>query len=279
MNLKMTAFKVFGHELKFKGIIDAISPLLGAIVILFVGYILTALLSKIITRAMTKANLDVSLIKFIKKVIKISCYIIVIISALSSLGVSTTGIVAAFSAAGVAIALALKDSLSNIAGGIIPLVAPRFSTGDYIKESEYEGTVISVDLMHTTIRTFDNLQVAVPNGLLMNNQIVNYSREATRRIDLTFPISYENDPQIAIDAALKAANAHPLVLKDPEPFARISQYDASSVNIALRVWTESNNFHPVRFDLLENVKKEFDLNNIKIPFNQLDVHISKDDDK
>ena len=262
-----------------KAITNLLPHLLDAAVILVVGLFITYLLTRIITKALTRAQLDISLVKFIKKVIKISCYVIIFIAALSSLGISTTGIIAAFSAAGVAVALALKDSLSNIAGGIILLIQPRFSTGDYIKESEYEGTVVSVDLMHTTIRTFDNLQVAIPNGLLMNNQIVNYSREETRRLDLIFPISYENDPEIAIKAALETANAHSLVLKDPQPFSKVSGYDASAVNVNLRVWTKTPDFHTVKYDLLADVKKAFDKAGISIPYNQLDVHISKDDDK
>ena len=266
-------------EFSLKGILKVVAPLINAAAILVLGVFFTWLLTKFVGKGMEKAKLDVSLIKFIKKVIKITCYVIIFIAMLSSLGISTTGIIAAFSAAGVAVALALKDSLSNIAGGIILLIAPRFSTGDYIKETEYEGTVVSVDLMHTTIRTFDNLQVAIPNGLLMNNQIVNYSRESTRRLDLTFPISYENDPEVAIKAALQTANAHELVLKDPEPFSKVAGYDASAVNITLRVWMKTPDFHTVRFDLLAEVKKAFDDNGIKIPYNQLDVHISKDDEK
>lgn len=263
----------------FKWLLGVVTPLLKAAAILAGGVFFTFLLTKFVTKAMSKAKLDISLIKFIQKVIKISCYVIIFIAMLSSLGISTTGIIAAFSAAGVAVALALKDSLSNIAGGIILLIAPRFFTGDHIKETEYEGTVVSVDLMHTTIRTFDNLQVAIPNGLLMNNQIVNYSREATRRIDLIFPISYDNDPEIAIKVALDTANANNLVLKDPEPFSKVSEYDASAVNVTLRVWTKSADFHTVRYDLLADVKKGFDKAGINIPYNQLDVHISKGDDK
>lgn len=270
---------MFDFDFSFKGILTLLAPVFKALLIVLIGYILTRWLAKLVVKALSKGKLDISLIKFVEKVIKIVCYVIVLMSALSAVGISTTGIIAAFSAAGVAIALALKDSLSNIAGGIILLIAPRFSTGDYIKETEYEGTVVSVDLLHTTIRTADNLQVAIPNGLLMNNQIVNYSREVTRRVEIIFPISYENDPELAQRIALETAKAHSKVLKDPEPFSRVSQYDASSVNITLRVWCKTEDFHDVRYDLLENVKKGFDKEGITIPYNQLDVHITKGDEE
>ncbi|MBP3706575.1 MAG: mechanosensitive ion channel family protein [Clostridia bacterium] len=260
-------------DFSLKGVLTLLLPLFKGIIILIAGYIITKCIIRIADKGLKKGRLDISLINFIEKAIKIVCYVIVLMAALSAVGISTTGIIAAFSAAGVAIALALKDSLSNIAGGIILLIAPRFSTGDHIKESEYEGIVVSVDLMHTTIRTFDNLQVAIPNGLLMNNQIVNYSREENRRIDLVFPIAYSDDPQKAKAVAEKTARAHKKVLSSPEVFARVGEYGESSVNIHLKAWCKTSDFAQVKYDLLEQVRESLDREGIEIPFNRLDIQI------
>lgn len=264
---------------KIKSYLLLLTPLLKALVILVAGYFLTLVIAKIVSKAMTKAKLDVSLVSFVVKVVKIVLYCIVVMSALSALGVSTTGIIAAFSAAGVAVALALKDSLSNIAGGIILLLAPRFSTGDYVQVGSHEGRVISVDMMHTTLRTVQNLQVAIPNGVLLNSEVVNYSKEATRRVDIDFPVSYDCDVTVAKEAIKRVVEADPKALKDPAPTIRVAEYADSAVNISLKVWTKSETFFDLKFDLIENVRVEFDKVGVQIPYNQLDVHIKKDDDK
>ena len=249
-------------------------PLLKAVIILLVGHFIIVYLLKWVKKAFDKSRLDLSLVKFLLKTISITGHTILVLSALNAVGVSTTGLLAALSAAAVGVALALKDSLSNIAGGILLLLAPRFSTGDFIKAGEESGTVLRVDLMHTTIRTLDYRQVLIPNGGLVNAQIVNYSREPFRRVDLVFPIAYETDPETAKQAALRAAEAHPLVQQTPEPpFARVDSYGDSAVNIVLRVWCAGNDYWTVHFDLLEQVRAAFDEAGVTIPFNQLDVHL------
>lgn len=249
-------------------------PLLRAALVLLIGHFVVAWLADMVERAMKKHGQDPSLTAFLKKAVSIAGHTVLVLSALSSLGVSTTGLVAVFSAAAVAIGVGLKDSLGNVAGGILLLIAPRFATGDYIAACGEEGIVLSVDLLHTTLRTLDNRQVSLPNGTLVAGTIVDYSREAKRRVDLVFPVSYTSDLEAAKKAAIDAAKAHPLVLDDPEgPFARVSDYRDSAVELTVRAWCATADYWTVRFDLTEQVRQAFEQAGVKIPFPQLDVHL------
>lgn len=170
--------------------------LLKAIIILVAGHYLTLFLIKLMKKSLKKLNIDISLEKFLKKAVNITLHIIIILSALSTLGISTSGLLAALSAAAVAVALALKDSLSSIAGGIILLLTRRFQTGDYVCINGESGNVVQIDMMHTVLKTLDNRHVVIPNSIVVNSQVVDYSSEETRRLDLTFSVSYDNENSI-----------------------------------------------------------------------------------
>ena len=229
---------------------------------------------KLLSKSFEKIKMDVSLEKFFLKVVNITLHIIVLLSALNALGISTTGLLAALSGAVVAVALALKDSLGSIAGGIIILLTKRFETGDYVEINGDEGTVVQVDLMHTTLKTLDNRHVVIPNAVAVNSRIIDYSSEETRRLDIVFQIGYGDDSEKAKQIILDAVNNHKMSLNEPEkPFARVTGFGDSAVDITLRVWCLRENYWQLKFDLLEQIKKAFDENGISIPFNQLDVHI------
>lgn len=264
-------------KLDFMKVLSVASPIIKAIVIVVVGYYLNKWILKLLARSFEKAgHMDASLSKFLLKAANIVIYAIILLSALNALGISTTGLLAALSAAAVGIALALKDSLSNIASGILLLIAPKFSTGDFVEVNGESGNVLQVDLMHTTIKTPDNRHIVVPNGSIMGSEIINYSKEAVRRVDLVFSISYEDNAELAKQVITETANAHPLVLDTPDkPFVRVSEYASSSVNITLRVWCKSQDYWTVHFDLTEQVRAAFDKNGISIPYDQLDVHIKE----
>lgn len=252
----------------------ALPKLLGTILIVVAGWIAVKIIISVVRKALDKSGkLDVSLVNFILNTINICLKVLILLSALTNLGISTTGIIAAFSACAVAISLALKDSLSNIAAGIIMLISRPFSTGDFVEADGCTGTVLKIDLVHTTLRTPDNRQVVIPNGQLMNMTITDYSKESNRRVELKFSISYDNDPEAAKKIMLDASEAHSLVLKDPEPFARVTEHGDSGVIIILRVWCKNADYWTVHFDLLENIRRDFDKNGIVIPYNQLDVRI------
>lgn len=249
--------------------------LLKAGLIVLIGHYAIVFLLKIMTRSFERIKMDLSLEKFLLKSANITLHIVVILSALSALGISTTGLLAALSAAAAAVALALKDSLSSIAGGIILLVTKRFETGDLVEINGETGTVMQVDLMHTTLKTLDNRHIVIPNGVVVNSQVIDYSSEEKRRLDMVFSIGYGDDAEKAEKIILETAKAHKLSLSEPEePFARVTEFAASSVDITLRVWCNSNDYWQLKFDLLDQVRRKFDENGISIPFNQLDVHIS-----
>lgn len=261
--------------LTFDKVWSVVFPILKMLLILAAGHFIILYLIKLINRGFGKSKLDPSLAKFLLKTAKIVLYIFVIISSLNAIGVSTTGLVAVMSAASVAVAVAMKDSLGNVAGGILLLISPRFSTGDYISVDTDEGTVLSVDLLHTTVLTFDKRQISIPNGLLLNSRITNYTREANRRVDLEFPISYEANLDTAKKAALEAVQKNELVFAEPEPFIRVKSYGDSSVDLAVRVWCKTEDYWTVYFDLIEQIRASFEQNGISIPYNQLDVHIKE----
>lgn len=252
-----------------------LAPFAKMALILVIGHFFIVYLLKIINKGFNKSKFDESLTKFLSKAIKIVLYMVLAISALNAIGVSTSGIIAAFSAGAVAVAVALKDSLSNVAGGILLLISPRFVTGDYIAADGDEGTVLTVDLLHTTILTADKRQVSIPNGVLINSHIINYSREESRRVEISFPVSYEADIETAKAVAREAILSHPLVLDDPEPFIRVGGYEDSSVMIVTRTWCKTEDYWTVYYDLLEQIRAAFDENGINIPYNQLDVCIKE----
>lgn len=256
-------------------LIDNIAiPLLKTAAVLVIGLILARVVSEIIKKVLVKSNLDISLINFLARTSKIAIVVLTLICALGLLGIPTTGLIAGVSAIAAAIALALQGSLSNIAGGIFILVTRPFLTGNLIEISGTTGTVKDIQLMHTVLRTPDNKEIIIPNSVVVNSTITNMSNADTRRVDLVFSISYDNDARLAEDIIYRVAMAHQFTLTDPaEPFVRESAHSASSIDITARIWCEAENYWTLYFDMLEKVREEFTKHGISIPYNQLDVHI------
>lgn len=250
--------------------------LLKAIIILAAGHYITLFLIKLMKRSLNRINIDISLEKFLEKAVYITLHIIIILSALSTLGISTSGLLAALSAAAVAVALALKDSLSSIAGGIILLLTRRFQTGDYVCINGESGNVVQIDMMHTVLKTLDNRHVVIPNSIVVNSQVVDYSSEKTRRLDLTFSVSYDNDTEAVKRVITDTVLADSAVFNDPAPFVGITEYAASSVDFTAQVWCKTSDYLSLSFKLREEMRAAFDENGILIPYNQLDVHIKND---
>lgn len=249
--------------------------LLKAGLILLVGHFIIVFIIKLMTKSLKKISMDYSLEKFLVKSVNIALHAVIILSALNALGISTTGLLAALSAAAVAVALALKDSLSSIAGGILLLINPRFATGDFIEVAGESGTVMQIDMMHTTLKTPDNRHIVIPNGVIINNEITDYSSEELRRLDMVFSVGYGDDPELAKKIISDVINGHQSALSEPDPpLVRVGEYAESSVNITVRVWCRTADYWQLKFDLLEQVRSGFDKNGITIPFNQLDVHIT-----
>ncbi len=261
----------------FKNILDALlgalPTLVIAAIVLIVGLILTKISVKLLSKGLSKTKLELTVIKFTSQIAKIALYVLLVTIVLSILGIPATSIITVIGTAGVAIGLALKDSLSNVAGGFLLLLTRPFKIGDYIISNGVEGTVAQISVLHTRLDSATNQAIFVPNGQVINAVVVNNSGNATRRVDFKFCISYNNDYEKAHDVIMDIVTAHPLVHKSPEPLVRMLEHGDSSIVVATRVWTDTADYWSVYFDVMEQVRAAFIENEIEIPFNQLDVHV------
>ena len=213
--------------------------------------------------------------QFLDSLVKYGLYILLALTILQRFGVQTTSIVAAIGSVGVAIGLALQGSLSNFAGGVIILLIKPFKVGDYVIQGSLEGNVSEIQLFYTTLTTPDNRKIIIPNGQLADNSLVNATAADTRRLDIKVGISYNSDVKLAKDLLLKLGENDPDTLREEgkAPMAAVEELADSSVNMLLRVWTQTDKYWDVKFRLTEAVKFAFDEAGIEIPFNQLDVHL------
>ncbi len=247
-----------------------------AFVILIISFFVINCIVKSLRKIFTKKHVDKTISKTLCYLLNIVLKVLVVVALLGYLGLDTSGIAALIATAGVGIGLALQGSLANVAGGVLIILLRPFRVDDFIEAQGVSGTVEDIHLIYTYVRTGDNKVVALPNGNLANNVIVNYSRKDTRRVDFEFGISYADDYKKAEDIVLKIMTSHEKALKDPEAICRIVRHDASSITLVARVWTKAEDYWTVYFDVLEQVKSEFDAQGIEIPFNQLDVHVKND---
>lgn len=256
-------------------LIAYLPTVIAAVVIFLIGKIAAKIIMKISDKAMNRTHMDPTAKGFLSSLFNIILTAFVIVIALSTLGIPMASIVTAIGAAGVAIGLALQNSLSNIAGGFIILFTQPFKKGDYIISNGMEGTVDDISMLSTKLITIDNKVVFIPNGAVAGGTITNFSREKKRRVDLLFGISYDQDFREVLELIQSIIAKHDLVLKSEEAFARVSALSASSVDITVRVWTKTENYWTVYFDLIEQIKIAFDENGIEIPYSKLDVNITQ----
>lgn len=251
----------------------ALPTVIIALVILIVGILISKLIAKIVGKAVSKSNVNGAAKSFLVSLIKIILYIAVVIMALSVLNVPMSSIITILGAAGLAISLALQSCLSNLSGGFIILFTKPFTTGDIIELDDSVGTVRDIGIFYTKIVTFDNKTVFIPNGKVTDAKIVNYTETPTRRIDLTFDISYSTDFGRAREVILEIISNEKLILKTPEPIVRMSAHNSSSISIDVLVWVNNADYLTERYNMTEAVKAAFDENGIVIPFPQLDIHV------
>ena len=263
------------NEVLFTKAVELFTIIGKAALILAVGILLLKITTKISKKALLKSTIDIALHRFIVNGVRVIIGVFVAVAVLSSLGIETSTFIAVLGAGGVAIALALKDSLGNVAGGIILIITKPFKRGDYIDILEISGKVEAIDLLYSTLKTFDNKVISIPNGKLTNSVLINYSKEDLRRVDCMFSISYENSIEKAKEILNKIASSNDNILQDPEPIIGVAgQYD-SSIGIDLKVWCLNENYWDIKYYLEEKVKLEFDKEGIVIPFPQLDVNLKK----
>ncbi len=254
-------------------ILNYLPTLFGAIVIFIAGSVLNRIIMNLFAKGVEKTRLDRTVHKFLASVIKILITALTLIIVLTVLGIPMTSIITVLGTAGVAVGLALKDSLSNVAGGVILLINRTIKVGDYVQIDSYEGTVDEISILYTKLTTVDNKDIFFPNGLIATSPFVNYSSEGKRRVDHTFGISYDNDYKKAIEAIRSVIDENKLILKNEEIFIRLSELASSSIDIKVRVWVKNSDYWTVYYDLLEQIKDKFDEEGISIPYNQLDVHV------
>ena len=259
-----------------RGILNAIPTILFAILVLIVGMILCKLSVKLITRGMERAKTDITVAKFVRQCVKIILYVLLAVVVLSVLGVPTTSVITVIGTAGVAIGLALQDSLSNVAGGFILLITKPFKIGDYIIVNGVEGTVSQIAILHTRLDSASNQSIIIPNSQAATATVINNSANDTRRVDMKFSIAYEDDYEHARQVILDVLSGNEKVLQDPAPTVRMLEHGASAIVIATRPWCRNADYWDVYYDTTEQVRKAFIENNISIPFDQLDVHVIND---
>lgn len=255
--------------------ISALPVLAFAVTVFFLGIILSKVLLKITAKFVERSNIENTAGSFLISLVRVILYILVAIIALSILNVPMTSIVTVIGTAGIAIGLALQNSLSNLAGGFIILFSKPFKSGDLIEIDNSPGTVDSIGILYTKIITPDNKSIFIPNGKITDAKIINYSETSTRRVDLVFDISYGDSFEKARNIIRNVIESDSLILSEPEPLIRMCSHKESSVGICVQVWTENENYWKVFYNLTESVKLEFDRNNIEIPYSQLDIHIKE----
>lgn len=246
-----------------------------AIIILAIGMIISKIILKIMGKAMDKSKLDVTISRFAQSAAKIVLNVFVIIIVLTFLGVPMDSIIAVVATAGVAVGLALQNSLSNLAGGFLILIEKPFRVGSYIKCSGEEGTVEAISILYTKIMTVDNKAVYIPNGVASSAVLVNFSDPETRRIDHLVSISYEEDLDRAIASINKAIEGNAKIIRDGDkaPFIRLCSMYASSIGITVRLWGKSADYWDIYFDSIEAIRRQFIKDGIDVPYNKLDVTV------
>lgn len=262
----------------WNGFLAKLPTIIFAIVILIVGMLLSKLTVKLMSKALDRSRLDLTVNRFLKSIVNIALYVLLITVVLTVLGVPTTSIITVIGTAGVAIGLALQNSLSNLAGGFLILFSKPFVVGSYIKSNGEEGTVDSINILYTRLITVDNKVVYIPNGMAANAVCINFNELPLRRVDQLISISYDEDYEKAISSVRTALAKETKIITEGEnaPFVAVSAQSASSIDITVRVWCKSADYWDVYFSVVKNIREQFIKDNIDVPFNQLDVHIRND---
>ncbi|HAS36758.1 MAG TPA: mechanosensitive ion channel protein MscS [Flavobacteriales bacterium] len=246
---------------------------LGALIFLVIGLWVVSRITKMSSKMMKRRNIDENLQPVLKGILNMMLKVLVVVSFIGMLGIEATSFVAILGAAGFAIGMALSGTLGNFAGGIMILLFKPFVKGDVIEASGYVGSVHEVQIFNTILKTPDNKTIIIPNGGLSSSSMINYSTEATRRVDFSFGIGYGDDVQLAKDTLNKIIEADSRILKDPAPFVRLGAMADSSLNITVRTWVKAEDYWAVHFDMNETVYDQFVKAGLSIPFPQMDVHV------
>lgn len=262
-------------------IVDAVASygmsVLFAVVILLVGLWLAKKARGLLTSALEKKEVDPTLVGFFGSLLHSALVIFVVIAAINKLGVQTTSFIAVVGAAGLAVGLALQGSLSNFASGVLLIIFKPFVAGNFVKIGGELGSVVQVGILHTELKSPENIKIVMPNSQVMGGAITNFSAHDTRRVDMVIGVSYSDDLSKVMEVLQDMVARDERVLEEPEPFIAVSELADSSINFVVRPWTKSSDFWQFKCDFQKAVKERFDAEGISIPFPQCDVHVLKED--
>ena len=247
--------------------------IIAALAILIVGRWLAKLVSKFVGRSMVKAKADETLTRFVEHFSYIALLTFVVVAVLAKLGIYAGSFVAVMAAAGLAIGLALQGSLANFASGVLMLIFRPIRAGDFVEVGGAKGTVKEIQIFTTVLDSPDNVRVIVPNAQVTGGNIINYTVNGTRRVDMVIGVSYEDDLKEAKQVIQDVLARDDRVLEDPAPTVAVSELADSSVNFVVRPWVKSADYWDVRFDVTQEVKAALEKNDITIPFPQRDIHV------
>ncbi|MFO7611294.1 MAG: mechanosensitive ion channel family protein [Clostridia bacterium] len=273
----MAASSINGNllSMEWPEVIDYLIRIGIVIIGIFIFFFIMRIMKKIIGKALDRKKVKNTFHSFIISIFKALSWIVITLVFLQILKVPLTPLIAVLGSLGIGLGLALKDHMSNIAGGIMIAINKQFEVGDYIKCGDSEGTVEDVELFFTRLRTFDNKIIYAPNSIFPNTSVFNYTREKIRRVDVAIGVAYSSGVEEVKQTILGLLAANDMVKKEPVAFVGITSYADSSINFIVRAWADTENYWTVYFYINDMLKKEFDKKGIAIPFPQLDVHIDK----
>lgn len=258
---------------------EHLDNLLSALLILIIGYIVMKIVLHVVKKTLEKSTMDEVLYHFILKIARIALWIVLIILIMECFGFKAGSLLTVLGAAGAAIALALKDSLANVAGGIMILINKPFTQDDYVDINGAMGKVKKIDLFVTHLHTYDNKVITIPNGVVNTSIMTNYTKEDMRRVDCKFSVSYDSDIKEVKEILSGIAESNPMIMKEPEPVVGVANHGDSGITMDLLAWCSTDDYYTVKYYLEEEVKLAFDREGIVIPFPQMDVRICGNDTK
>ena len=250
-----------------------LGSVLRVVILVLIGWLVIRVLMGMVDRLLNRSKLANTAKTYIRSAMRILLWFLLALMLAETLGIKATSIIAMLSVAGLAVSLAMQNTLSNLAGGLVLLVTKPFTVGDYVEVDGVSGTIAAVNMAYTTFVTPDNKEIFVPNSELSATKIINYNRLGKRRMDLKFRVSYDSPTQQVRAALLDALAAVPGILDDPAPVVYISEYQPSGIEYLARLWTPSEDYWTIHFALMEGVRESFARHRVKMTHDHLNVHI------
>lgn len=256
---------------------EKLSPLgwkaLGALIIILVGWVVIKLVEKAINKIIEKRNANTIVLGFVKTVVHIALWVLVLMTALDKLDVSMTPLVSVFTVAAAGFVLAFKESLSGVVDGIMIAFAKPFEQGDLIEVNGVKGKIQNISLLYTFLLTLDNRKVIIPNDIIAHSTIINYSSEEIRRVDITVSVAYGSDLKHVVAVVMDAAKRNPFLPEGFEPIVRVISFDESGITVEVRCFAKPVDFEDCRTALIDDIHECFRKEHIEIPYNKLDVYV------